>query len=407
MPRGYLICDLLLLVLVFVAFFATGWRPGRAWSVLGAGIAVSALADGIDVYQESTGSYLAGGWLDTMWPLAFVLVAAAAWQPRRPATRTHVGWSVSAVPLACSAVAIAVLVHAGLVHGGPLAVVLAGAALLTGMMRALLMLRENFRLVRSSQREAMTDKLTELPNRRALVDDLDAACGRGRNTLVFFDLDGFKDYNDAFGHPAGDALLRRLAPALAAVGGRAYRLGGDEFCLLVDRPLTDEDALVQAAVDALSEHGDGFAVSASFGLVVVPDDAADATDALRLADARMYARKRRRRGGSRGQARDLLVRVIAERQPDLDDHSSGVAELALAVGRRLGLPRRVMTILGGESLINDASALTLFRVFVAVAAGTGVTVAAAAGMFVLAAVGGTAVGRSLLELIAEAFALKA
>ena len=65
---------------------------------------------------------------------------------------------------------------------------------------------------------------------------------------------------------------------------------------------------------------------------------------------------------------------------------------ALAVGRRLGLPRRVMTILGGESLVNDATALTLFRVFVALAAGTGVTVWEAGGMFLLAAVGGTVIG---------------
>lgn len=65
---------------------------------------------------------------------------------------------------------------------------------------------------------------------------------------------------------------------------------------------------------------------------------------------------------------------------------------ALAVGRRLGLPRRVMTILGGESLINDATALTLFRVFVAVAAGETLTFLDAGAMFLLAAVGGTAVG---------------
>jgi CPA1 family monovalent cation:H+ antiporter len=65
---------------------------------------------------------------------------------------------------------------------------------------------------------------------------------------------------------------------------------------------------------------------------------------------------------------------------------------ALAVGRRLGLPRRVMTILGGESLINDATALTLFRVFLALAAGTSMTVFDAAGMFVLAALGGTVIG---------------
>jgi monovalent cation/hydrogen antiporter len=72
---------------------------------------------------------------------------------------------------------------------------------------------------------------------------------------------------------------------------------------------------------------------------------------------------------------------------------------ALAVGRRLGLPRRVMTILGGESLVNDATALTLFRVFVAVAAGTGATVLGAAGMFLLAAVGGSAVGLSVGWLV--------
>ena len=65
---------------------------------------------------------------------------------------------------------------------------------------------------------------------------------------------------------------------------------------------------------------------------------------------------------------------------------------ALSIGRRLGLPRRLMTILGGESLVNDATALTLFRVFVAVAAGAGISILEGFGMFLLAAVGGTAIG---------------
>jgi diguanylate cyclase (GGDEF)-like protein len=349
----YPVCDLLLLVLVLVTFAAAGWRPGRSWTLLGAGLAVCALADSLYVYQESTGSYLTGSWLDTMWPLSFALIALAAWQPRPPASPAHIGWSVSSVPLVCSAISISVLVHAALTPSGALAVVLAGAALFAGMARAMLMLRENFALVRRSQREAMTDKLTELPNRRALVEDLDAACLRGRHSLVFFDLDGFKDYNDAFGHPAGDALLRRLAPALAAVGGRAYRLGGDEICLLVDQALEDDAPLIDHAVPALSEHGDGFTVSASYGLVVVPDDAPDATEALRLADSRMYARKRRRRGGSRGQARDLLVRVIAEREPDLDDHCTGVADLAMAVGRRLSLDAESLDVLVRAAELHD------------------------------------------------------
>jgi Na+/H+ antiporter len=72
---------------------------------------------------------------------------------------------------------------------------------------------------------------------------------------------------------------------------------------------------------------------------------------------------------------------------------------AIAVGRRLGLPRRVMTILGGESLVNDATALTLFRVFVAAAAGTGVTLLDAAWMLVLAAVGGTGIGLAIGWLV--------
>jgi monovalent cation/hydrogen antiporter len=68
---------------------------------------------------------------------------------------------------------------------------------------------------------------------------------------------------------------------------------------------------------------------------------------------------------------------------------------ALSIGRQLGLPRRVMTILGGESLVNDATALTMFRVFIAVAAGGGISIVEGFGMFLLAAVGGTAIGLAI------------
>ena len=217
------------------------------------------------------------------------------------------------------------------------------------------MLGENFRLLSTARHEALTDKLTELPNRRALVHDLDRASATGRShTLVFFDLDGFKDYNDAFGHPAGDALLRRLAPALARVGD-AYRLGGDEFCLLVEAAMTDDDPLVLGAVDALSEHGDGFSITASHGLVVLPHDATDATEALRLADERMYARKRRKRTGSRGQARDLLVKVMAER----NGSHEAVAELATAVGRALGLDAEELDVLIRAAELHDVGTLAV------------------------------------------------
>ena len=90
--------------------------------------------------------------------------------------------------------------------------------------------------LRSAQYEASTDALTGLANRRSLLGDLErASLVSAPSFLTMFDLDGFKYYNDTYGHPAGDELLRRIAKALdreAGPGVRAYRLGGDEFCLL-------------------------------------------------------------------------------------------------------------------------------------------------------------------------------
>jgi two-component system, cell cycle response regulator len=115
-----------------------------------------------------------------------------------------------------------------------LAGILAAAGLLAAMARCGLAFRENVMLLRGSREQALTDGLSGLANRRRLMSDLEdalatATVSSGR-TLAFFDLDGFKAYNDAFGHNAGDALLARLGRDLAASvsgSGSAYRLGGD------------------------------------------------------------------------------------------------------------------------------------------------------------------------------------
>jgi diguanylate cyclase (GGDEF)-like protein len=199
--------------------------------------------------------------------------------------------------------------------------------------------------LRAQRREltsaAETDVLTGLSNRRRLMDDLERRLARGAAepaVLVLFDLNGFKGYNDTFGHLAGDALLRRLGHALAdAVGGsdRAYRLGGDEFCVLA--AAADHEAVERRAAVALSEHGDGFDVTAASGTVVIPSEAAAAADALRLADQRMYASKNGGRPGADRQSTDVLVRALAERHPDLGDHLDGVAELAESVACEIGM----------------------------------------------------------------------
>ncbi len=154
----------------------------------------------------------------------------------------------------------------------------------------------NARLALVSRREARTDALTGLGNRRALVDDLDEAARRvGDDGLIvaLFDLDGFKQYNDRFGHPAGDALLVRLGrrvQAGLADRGTAYRMGGDEFCVLVPGG-PGAAVLIHDAASALSDAGDDFQVGCSYGLAAIPAEAADAVDALRLADRRMYEDK--------------------------------------------------------------------------------------------------------------------
>ncbi len=193
------------------------------------------------------------------------------------------------------------------------------------------------------ERLANHDSLTGLRNRRRLTADLEAALAPGDDPssylLAIFDLNGFKSYNDSFGHPAGDALLARLARRLAdaaAPHGHAYRLGGDEFCLLIDAPPAAAGATLTAAVAALSDRGEGFDVSSSFGAVFLPGEAHDPDTALTLADQRLYAQKQRF-PTSRQDPSEVLRRMLSELEPGLRQHIDAVADLSARVGARLGL----------------------------------------------------------------------
>jgi diguanylate cyclase (GGDEF)-like protein len=190
--------------------------------------------------------------------------------------------------------------------------------------------------------QAMHDPLTGLANRRQLSGDLAqiirTATVERPAYLVVFDLDGFKAYNDAFGHHGGDLLLTRLARALAAAvapGGSSYRLGGDEFCALFADGI-DERSITRC-VDALSEVGGGFTITSSHGTVLLPTEAADPDLAMQLADERMYAEKNSSRASAGQQTRNLALKVLSVQEPEVGHHSAHVAVLAAGVGRRLGL----------------------------------------------------------------------
>lgn len=192
--------------------------------------------------------------------------------------------------------------------------------------------------------QALTDALTKLGNRRKLAADLEerlqTASASNPLVLILFDLDGFKTYNDTFGHLAGDAVLARLGGKLAAAvaaHGTAYRLGGDEFCVLLAAESTELHEVVAAAAGALEERGENFAVGASYGAVLIPHEAGTLDYALQLADERMYERKKGRPSLAADQTRDVLIRIMHVKQPSLEDHASGVAVLCRRVGVHFGM----------------------------------------------------------------------
>jgi diguanylate cyclase (GGDEF)-like protein len=204
--------------------------------------------------------------------------------------------------------------------------------------------REKELLLGESRIEARTDALTELGNRRALVRDLAKGILEPSDStellLAMFDLDGFKQYNDSFGHAAGDALLERLGRRLAAAtehAGSAYRMGGDEFCMLAGCSAAAAEGLLDDAVAALRDGGEGWHIGCSHGAAWIPSEAATAAEALELADERMYANKAGRSSASR-QVTDALLQVITEQNVCLDEHVERVSELAGAVAESLGEP---------------------------------------------------------------------
>jgi two-component system cell cycle response regulator len=337
---AYPLGDVLLLSAVFGAFSLTGWRPGRRWALLALAVGCLALADSVYLFQSASGTYVEGTWIDILWPASLLLFASAAWV--RDRSRVVEGRTLLAVPAVCALGAIGILVYDHVRHLSLIAVVLSAATLLAVIVRLAATFRENRRLFELTRHEATTDALTGLGNRRKLLTDLDRRLAEEHpepTLLMIFDLDGFKRYNDTFGHPAGDALLARLGAKLAAVpgaSGASYRLGGDEFCLVVPTDESRAELVIDRACEALTERGEAFAVGSSFGAVLLPEEAQDAAWALHVADERLYAQKHaRRRDGD--ETIDALLEALSLRQPDLPVHIDSVASLAFETGTRLGL----------------------------------------------------------------------
>ncbi|MCG8428990.1 MAG: EAL domain-containing protein [Chromatiales bacterium] len=160
------------------------------------------------------------------------------------------------------------------------------------------------------ERQANFDPLTELPNRRLLLDRLTQVLAQSKRhghigALLFFDLDNFKNINDSLGHPVGDELLKQVAQRMKRAlreEDTVSRLGGDEFVILISE--IDDDTneavnLVQALAEKIrasisepySIQSRSLHVTPSIGIALFPMGDETPTDVLRAADTAMYRAK--------------------------------------------------------------------------------------------------------------------
>ncbi|WP_248746145.1 PAS domain S-box protein [Pseudomonas sp. MWU12-2037] len=169
------------------------------------------------------------------------------------------------------------------------------------------------------EKEALTDTLTGLPNRRSLLEYLPNAMARARRTgvplgVLFLDLDGFKAVNDTFGHEIGDLLLQVVAEKLKTClreTDAVFRLAGDEFTAVVEGQFggtQDAEHLAQKLIQLINEPvligAATVQVGVSIGIAVYRrDDPRSATQLLREADSRMYEAKQAGKGRFASQQR--------------------------------------------------------------------------------------------------------
>jgi diguanylate cyclase (GGDEF)-like protein len=298
---AYPLGDIVMLSLIVGVVALTRWRPGRAWSILLIGLAAMAVADVAYTLQSTDLGLPEGVWTDPVYLIAACCLGAQAWQRRTEeitASSRYDGWRELMVPALFAGVMIGLFGMQYVDTTSSLATVLWAATMIAIIVRLAVSVREN----KSLLEQVRTDPLTGLGSRGALQVDLETLCAKATEdepvSVLLFDLNGFKRYNDTCGHPAGDELLAELGARLKAAAGAdgvAYRVGGDEFCVVVTPNGKGLGRLTREAAIALTARKNGVDVSGSWGSVTIPAEAATPVEAMQLADLRMYAQKESRR----------------------------------------------------------------------------------------------------------------
>ena len=278
----------------------TALRTGGRWWLPAAGFAWLVAADTTFAVVSITGRYAPGSGVDGIAVVGIALLGVSALQVRTavgPRTRSRISIVITPAVVLPACFALLVVDHVHPLTGS--AIWLTAGAAAAAVVRMVLSQQELLELA-TLRREALTDDLTGIANRRALLADLERRCASDQPFgLALVDLDRFKEVNDGLGHAAGDELLRQVVHQLVQAAPEAVlvaRLGGDEIALLI--PDADQAGAVAAAVALHTAMvrsydllGHRVHVAASIGVAGYPHDAQRPSDLLRCADIAMYEAK--------------------------------------------------------------------------------------------------------------------
>ena len=303
---AYPLLDLVLVTTVIGIGATPDRHIGRGWILLVLGLLTFTGGDIGYALLELNGLYAVGTPLDATWAVGVALVGSWIAVQGRSHTSNSGARSIpaQAVPALATVAGLGVLIVATQVRVPLVAVALAGSTLALAALP--LVFRHRIRLA-DVYRQARTDELTGLPNRRALYTDVPrrlAASPRRQSAVLLLDLDKFKEINDGLGHDVGDGLLTQVATRLSGQlrpVDLLARMGGDEFVVHVDDcgPSQAEAVALKlrAALAEPYELGSvTVQVNASIGISHYPEQGEDLSMLLRKADLAMYTAKSTRSG---------------------------------------------------------------------------------------------------------------
>ncbi len=308
---AYPMGDLILLALVVGVSAILPGRRGAQWIIIAVACAINAAGDTANLLRTPGSGFGFATIFDAVaWPTAILLISLALWLPGRGKALGVAHKPPGMIlPALGAASGLVILLFGSFRPVSAVALGLATATLVVVGSRFWVSVVQMRALTHKRHRQAVTDDLTGLGNRRQLfymlndffADAADPTTPRRDLGLLFIDLDHFKEINDSFGHSAGDELLRQLGPRL--IGSLRstdvlVRVGGDELgVVIMDADIEYATAVARRLIAKLEEpfvlDAVSVRISASIGIASAPTDASDSATLLRCADLAMYRAKLR------------------------------------------------------------------------------------------------------------------